>query len=332
MRVIRSSTSYSVGRYAERYDVFGENAMHFMCRNHLIADIAQRALWLARDLLRGCFMKFTHFVFGISSIVLIPVGLGGCTGETSEPQVDEMDLSATCKPIHDSVNEARELVREHCGEATPSFDEALHGLTAFNLAENRSAMSGGRIYATAAEVTAATKTLTRVTSKCTTTPAGQAAARKVTAFVTKLIASNLLEKLTPAGFRCATPQAAIKILDASVFMSSEITSTDAKSQKLRAELVKNETALWYDTALEGPYALDGELSVAQLTSFSLRGTVYAYNASFTAPAVFTESEGCRFSERTQRYGTRCERGTLSRTASFFTNGAEIDNGAMAEFE
>jgi hypothetical protein len=275
-------------------------------------------------------MKFTHFVFGTCS--LAAVTLVGCSDETSEQHVDEMDLNAACKPIYGSVNEARELVREHCGEATPSFDEALHDLTAFNLAENRSAMSGGRIYATAAEVTAATKTLTRVTSKCATTPAGQAAAGKVTAFVTKLIATNLFAKLTPAGFRCATPQAAIKILDAAVFTSSEITSTDAKSQKLRADLINNETALWYDTALEGPYALEGGLSVAQLTSYSLRGSVYAYKARFTAPAVFTESEGCRFSERTQRYGTRCERGTLSRSASFFTNGAEIDNGAIAEFE
>lgn len=91
--------------------------------------------------------------------------------------------------------------------------------------------------------------------------------------------------------------------------------------------------VWYDTILEGPYALTGDAGVESSTVFTYNKLVFAYHFNVSAAAIFTEGEGCEFNEETEQWSEECmdSTGTISQGILYDFSGREIDDGSYPEF-
>lgn len=91
--------------------------------------------------------------------------------------------------------------------------------------------------------------------------------------------------------------------------------------------------LWYDTILEGPYALTGDAALSESNVMIVNRQVYAYRFHVHAPAIFTEGEGCEMNEETEEWSEACfeSAGTITESALFDYLGEALDDGSYAEF-
>lgn len=103
-------------------------------------------------------------------------------------------------------------------------------------------------------------------------------------------------------------------------------------QQLMTEAVKI-ADVWYDTILEGPYALTGKPGVEETSALTVKDTVFAYRVTVAAPAIFTEGEFCTFNEETEEWSAECynDSGIITQQVLYDFAGREIDDGSYAEF-
>lgn len=89
------------------------------------------------------------------------------------------------------------------------------------------------------------------------------------------------------------------------------------------------STVWYDTILEGPYSLVGELETRVETLYTFNGEVLAVVAVVASEAFNTDS--CLYDEETEEWGDDCVRGSISETFVVDFEGNIIDLGYYAEF-
>lgn len=98
---------------------------------------------------------------------------------------------------------------------------------------------------------------------------------------------------------------------------------------LLAEKGEDLSRVWYDTILEGPYALTGDSEVSISSLYLHNGEVYAILATVSAPAVFVDS--CNYDEEAEEWDEGCYAGSISESFVMDSSGELIDLGYYAEF-
>jgi hypothetical protein len=89
--------------------------------------------------------------------------------------------------------------------------------------------------------------------------------------------------------------------------------------------------VWWDTILEGPYALNGEKEVELSSVYMFNNEIYAVGAYVSAPALMIDS--CDYNEDEDQWeGEDCYGGTITEGFYIDFNGEFIDSGNYAEFD
>jgi hypothetical protein len=89
---------------------------------------------------------------------------------------------------------------------------------------------------------------------------------------------------------------------------------------------------WYDTILEGPYSKAGESLFTPKFLFLSGEHILGITGTVSMPVLQTESEGCTFSEKSQKWSKKCEPATIAELFTFDACGNVIDEGDYAEVQ
>lgn len=83
------------------------------------------------------------------------------------------------------------------------------------------------------------------------------------------------------------------------------------SRAALTEFAESKAEIWLDTILEGDFAQIGDIQITNVTAFTYKGEVYAYEIEISAPAFMTSNEGCAFNEQTEIWsGEACIKGRI----------------------
>ena len=77
------------------------------------------------------------------------------------------------------------------------------------------------------------------------------------------------------------------------------------------ESIANEASyLWYDTVLEGPYAMTGEVKVSLTSVYMSENNYFAVSGIMYATGVFTEDDQCEYDEENDQWSQECSEVTI----------------------
>lgn len=93
---------------------------------------------------------------------------------------------------------------------------------------------------------------------------------------------------------------------------------------------KNEADIWGDTVLEGPYALNGDVSVELEGLYVLDNQTYALAGYISAPAVITEDDECSYNEETSQWTEQCYEGQIYQHFIMGVDGKVIESDNYPE--
>lgn len=112
------------------------------------------------------------------------------------------------------------------------------------------------------------------------------------------------------------------------FQEKPLDLTTAKAKPLLDKImidVEDESNVWGDTILEGPYATTegGKVSIYSSEELRLNNKRIAIRITFGEKAVMTDSDGCELGADEETWSDECQRGTIQQTLHFDANISRI---------